>query len=118
MPSIDLGLIKLEGDGIDRVKILHRHVDLEGACPAAAAWSPIFAFDDMKDMSDFDHLIVGAEVSGQEVEWNCGEPMPVSISLGNIILKEDARFSRTKRQVIKPQSEVNLFQLCVTPLGD
>ena len=115
MPRADLGLIKLEGDGVDRVKILHGNVDLKGVCLAQRV---IFAFDNMKDMGDFNHLTVGAEVSGQGIERHCGEPTPVSIRLGDIILKEDTRFSRTKLQVIKPQSEVNLFQLCVIPPVD
>jgi hypothetical protein len=64
LPSADLGLIKLESDGVDRVKILHRHIDLERAGPAADAWGMTFAFDEVKDMGDLNHLIVGAEISG------------------------------------------------------
>lgn len=60
LPSADLGLIKLKGDDVDRIKIPHGHVDLEGACPAR---SMMFAFDDMKDVGDFDHLIIGDKIS-------------------------------------------------------
>ena len=61
-------------------------------------------------MGDFDYLTLGYEVSGQRIDRNCGEPTPPSLGLGNIILKEDAGFSGTKLQVIKPQCEVNLSQ--------
>ena len=96
MPSVDLGLIKLKSDGVHSVKIPYGHVDLDCICPSGPAPSMSFALDDMKDVGDFDHLIIGNEISGQGIDRNCDEPAPVSIRLGNIILKEDAGFSWTK----------------------
>jgi hypothetical protein len=52
----------LERDGIDRVQIPHGNVDLEYICPAGANPSPIFAFEDVKDIGDLDHLSVGDEI--------------------------------------------------------
>lgn len=118
MPPADLSLVKLESDGILRVKIPHGHIDLDGTCPTGVAPNMRFALNDMKDVGDFDHLIIGNEISGQGINWHCDEPATVNIHLGNIILKEGAGFSRTKPQVVKPQREVNLSQRALTPLGD
>jgi hypothetical protein len=96
MPSADLGFIKLESDGVHRVKIPHGHIDLDCICPDGPAPSMSFAFDDMKDVGDFDHVIIGNEMSGQGMDRNRDEPAPVSVCLGNIIFKEDSGFSRTK----------------------
>lgn len=96
MPPADLSLVKLESDGVLRVKIPHGYVDLDCACPSGPAPRLSFAFDDMKDVGDFDHVIIGNEMSGQGIDRNRNEPAPVSVCLGNIIFKEDARFSRTQ----------------------
>ena len=92
----------MERDGIDRVEIPHGNVDLEYVYSAGANLSPFFTFEDMKDISDLDHLSVGDEIINQEIERNCREPTQLSLNLGNIIFNIGSRCSWTKPQIIEP----------------